>query len=311
MNPRWFWIVSLSALAIVILFVGIMRLRANAASKPSVESDATLEQEVKDRKQALEEGKKLFAAGSYEQSLAKFRQVLARSPNNQEARQYAQMAENAVTGHQQEQAQEQQKALELAQAVDAAREALNAGKNEEASKKAGEILAANPTNADALAIRDDADKKIAEAKVAAEAKKRAAKAKEPQVAKKSAAPSPALDVHTVMGPPEPKTAPAPAPAPVTTATLRLTFESPVPEGTVMVAINDKMVLRKEYAFKPGESRIVSANVSAPPGPAVISAWFYKPDTAALFAKTNGQLAIGETRTLQLDVSGKKLSAKIQ
>ena len=308
-NPRWFWIVSAAALTLFVLIVGFFALRAKSASKPSIEQDSALEQEVKERKQALEEGKKLFAAGSYEQSLAKFRQVLARSPNNPEARQYAQMAENAVTSHQ----QEQQKAQETAQMVEAAKSALAEGRNEEASKKAGEILALNPTNADALSIRDDAGKKIAEAKIAAEAaKKKAGKAKESQIAKKGGVvPAPSPEVHTVARPPEPQGPPSSASAPVTTATLRLAFESPVPEGTVMVAINDQMVLRKPYAFKAGESRTVSASVSVPPGPAVISAWFYKPDTAALFAKTNGQLAVGETRTLQLDVSGKKLSVKIQ
>ena len=97
--------------------VGIFALRARTVSRPSVEPDATLEQDVQDRRQALEDGKKLFAAGKYDESLAKFRQVLTRSPNNQEARQYAQMAENAVKTKQ----EEDQRKSQAAQLVDAAR----------------------------------------------------------------------------------------------------------------------------------------------------------------------------------------------
>jgi len=267
-----------------------------------------MEQEVRERKQALDEGKKLFADGKYEESLAKFRQVLSRSPNNQEARQYAQMAENAVKTKQ----DEEQKKAQTAQMVEAARTALNEGRDEEALAKAGEILTVDGANADAIAIRDEADKKITEAKVAAEAAKRkAARTKESQAAKAkpTAVPAPSTAQHT---------APAPAPAAGTstsanasTATIRLVFDSPFPEGHVMVAVNDQILLRKPFKFGKNESRSVTASLTVSPGQATIKAWLSGPDMPSAFAMTDTRLAGGDSKTLRLEFGGGKLSARVQ
>jgi serine/threonine protein kinase/tetratricopeptide (TPR) repeat protein len=307
-NPKWFWIVSAAALGVLLVVVGLFALRAKSASKPTVEPDAAMEQDVKDRRQALDEGKKLFADGKYEESLAKFRQVLSRSPNNQEARQYAQMAESAVKTKQ----DEEQKKAQAAQAVEAARAALSEGRNEEALAKAGEILAIDGANADAIAIRDEADKKITEAKVAAEAAKRkAAKAKESQAAKAkpTAAPAPSTAAHA--GP-----APAPAggsssPASASTATLRMVFDSPFPEGHIMVAVNDQILLRKPFKFGKNESRSVLASMTVSPGQSTIKAWLSGPDMASAFATTDARLSGGDTKTLRLEFGGGKLSAHVQ
>jgi len=307
-NPKWFWIVSAAALGILLAVIGFFALRAKSVSRPTVEPDAAMEQEVRERKQALDEGKKLFADGKYEESLAKFRQVLSRSPNNQEARQYAQMAENAVKTKQ----DEEQKKAQTAQMVEAARTALNEGRDEEALAKAGEILTVDGANADAIAIRDEADKKITEAKVAAEAAKRkAARTKESQAAKAkpTAVPAPSTAQHT---------APAPAPAAGTstsanasTATIRLVFDSPFPEGHVMVAVNDQILLRKPFKFGKNESRSVTASLTVSPGQATIKAWLSGPDMPSAFAMTDTRLAGGDSKTLRLEFGGGKLSARVQ
>src|SRR5262249_4660761 len=101
-NPRWFWMVTGAAAGVLLLVVAFFAIRARAAAKPAAEPDTALAQEVKERREALEETKKLFSAGRYEESLARARQVLSRSPNNEEARKYAQMAETAVKAHQAE-----------------------------------------------------------------------------------------------------------------------------------------------------------------------------------------------------------------
>jgi hypothetical protein len=308
-NPRWFWTVSLAALGVVVLLLGFFVMRARSAARPTVEHDVALEQEVKDRKQALEEGKRLFDAGKYEESLARFRQVLARSPNNQEARQYAQMAENAVTSRQQEQARIQQ----AAQLVDSAKALLADGKVEQARAKAEEILALDASNADAISIRDEADKKIAEQRTAADAaRKKAAKAKEPppQVAAKKAPANPqqpnaggAAGAASTQGP---GSAPVPG-----NATLRLTFASPIPEGHIMVAVNDQILLRKPFSFKKGEGRTVAATLTIPSGPAAIKTWFSGPNMPSVFATTNAQLNGGDSRALVLDYAGGGLTVKVQ
>jgi serine/threonine-protein kinase len=308
-NPRWFWTVSLAALGVVLLLVGFFVMRARSAARPTVEHDATLEQDVKDRRQALEEGKRLFDAGKYEESLARFRQVLSRSPNNQEARQYAQMAENAVTTKQQEQARVQQ----AAQLVDAAKAALADGKVEQARAKAEEILALDASNADAIAIRDEADKKLGEQRAAAEAaRKKAAKAAPPppQVAAKKGPPGtqPAAGAATGAAAAQQTTGSAPVPG---NATLKLTFASPIPEGHIMVAVNDQILLRKPFAFKKGEGRTVAATLTIPSGPAAIKAWFSGPNMPSVFATTNAQLNGGDSRTLVVDYAGGGLTVKVQ
>jgi serine/threonine protein kinase len=305
-NSRWFWIVSAAALALFVLIAGWVALRAKSAARPTVERDAAMEQEVHERRVALEEGKRLFAAGSYEESLAKFRQVLARSPNNQEARQYAQMAENAVTGRQ----QEQQKVQQAAQLVDGAKAALAEGRNDDAKAAAEQILALDASNADALAIRDEADRKVTEARAAAEAKKKIARGKEQQLAKKNlVAPSPGPVAGRAAAPP-PSQGPAPAAVPGS-ATLRLTFQPPIPEGHIMVAVNDQILLRKPFSFKKNESRLVTASLTVPSGAAAVKAWFSGPNMPSVFATTNTQLNGGDSRTLLIDYAGGGLSVKVQ
>ncbi len=306
-NPRWFWMVTAGAVGLLVLVVAFFALRAKAVSRPAAEPDAAMEQEVKERKQALEEARKLFAAGKYDESLARARQVLARSPNNEEARKYAQMAENAVKGRQDEDQRRQQ----AAGLVESARTLLNDGKNEEARQKAEEALGLDASNADAPSIRDEADRKITEARVAAEAaarKKGAKAAKDAQAArKKEAAPAQSATSHAAAG-----AAPAPAaPAAVGPATLRLAFDAPISDGHVMVAVNDQILLRKPFSFKKDESHVVSASLTVQPGDVAIKAWLSAPGMPAAYASINEKLAGGESRTLRLEYVGGKLSARLQ
>jgi serine/threonine protein kinase len=308
-NPKWFWRVVAGAGALAVLLIGFIALRARSAATPSVAPDAALEQEVRGRKQALEEGQRLFAAGKYEDSLARFRQVLARSPNNQEARKYAQMAENAVKSQQEEQTRRERAAA----MVTAARTALAEGRPDEAKQKAEEILAADASNADAQAIRDESNVKIAEAKVAAEAaaRKKGVKPKQPLTAKKKdAAPAPAGSPARAAAAQPPVQGPAPAAVPGT-ATMRLAFDSPIPEGHVMVAVNDQILLRKPFSFRKGESRVVAASMTVPSGPAAIKAWLSGPNVPSAFATTTAQFSGGDTKTLRLDYSGGKLAVQLQ
>ncbi len=306
-NPRWFWMVTAAAAGVLLVVVAFFALRARAVSRPAAEPDAQLEQEVKDRRQALEESKKLFAAGKYEESLAKSRQVLSHSPNNEEARRYAQMAESAVQGHQ----AEQQRKQDAGGLVSAAKTALADGKPDEAKQKAEEALAMDPGNTEAGAVRDEADLKINEAKVAAEAaaRKKGAKAKDAQQqAAKKVAPAPSPSTKAAA------TVPAPAAAAVIvpgTATLHLAMDAPIPEGHIMVAVNDQILLRKPFSFKKGEARTISANISVPSGAAAVKVWLSGPDMPSAFATTSAQLSGGDTKTLQLDYAGGKLSIRLQ
>ena len=302
--PKWFWRVVGGVGALAVVLIGIFALTARSASKPSVTPDAALEQEVRDTKAALEEGQKLFGEGRYPESLAKFRQVLARSPNNQEARKYAQMAENAVKSKQEEQAKLQQ----AAGLATEARTALTEGRNEDARQKAEEALALDATNAEAQAVQTEADTKIAEAKVAAEAAARK-KLRPTQVAKKKdTVPTPAASTRVAGGSVQ---GPAPAPVPGN-ANVRLVFDSPINEGHIMVAVNDQILLRRPFSFKKNESHSVLGSFTVPSGSATIKAWLSGPDLpAAAFATTTAQISGGDTKTLRLDFTGGKLAVQLQ
>ena len=304
-NPNWFWKVVAGAVGLLVIVVAFFLVQARSASKPTAEQDAVLEQEVKDRHAALEESKKLFAAGRYAESLARAREVLARSPNNEEARKYAQMAESAQKA-QQADADKKKQAADLAAAAKAA---LADGKPEEASQKAADALALDSGNADAAAVKTEADQKVAEARVAAEAAARKKAPRPTAVAKKNqAAPSPVAAAKPATA--APAGAPPAAPA-ATTATLKLAFTSPIPEGHIMVAVNDQILLRHPFSFKKGESRNVAASISVAPGAAAVKVWLSGPEMPSAFATTNTQLSAGDTRTLQLDYSGTKLSIHLQ
>ncbi|HEY1433953.1 MAG TPA: protein kinase, partial [Thermoanaerobaculia bacterium] len=247
-NPRWFWMVTAAAVGILVLIVAVFAIRARSVAKPAAEPDAALEQEVKERRDALEQTKALFAAGKYDESLAKARQVLSHSPNNEEARKYAQMAESAVKSRQAD-TDRRKKASDL---VTAAKADLGDNKNDDAKQKAMEALGLDADNADAASVRDEADRKIAEAKVAAEAAARKNRPKEQQAKKKDVAPSPVPAVKSAAAAPAGPTA-APA-ASTGTATLRVAFDATIPEGHVMVAVNDQILLRRPFSFKKGEAR---------------------------------------------------------
>ena len=306
-NPRWFWMVTAAAAGVLLVVVAFFALRAKVVSRPSAEPDAVLEQEVKDRRQSLDETKKLFAAGKYEESLAKARQVLSHSPNNEEARKYAQMAESAVQGRQAEEGRKQQAAA----LVTAAKAALADGKPDEAKQKADEAIALDAGNTDAASVRDEANVKIDEAKVAAEAaaRKKGAKTAKDALAAKKNAPAPSPSARTAVAA-VPAAAPPPAAVPGT-ATLKVVFDAPIPEGHIMLAVNDQILLRRPFSFKKGEARNVSASISVPSGAAAIKVWLSGPDMASAFATTSAQLAGGDAKTLQLDYSGGKLSVHLQ
>jgi serine/threonine-protein kinase len=304
-NPKWFWRVVVGVGALAILLIGLFALFARSAAKPTVVRDAALEQGVRETRQALEEGQQLFGQGKYEESLSKFRQVLARSPNNQEARKYAQMAENAVKSQQEEQA----RVAQVAAIAAAARTALTEARYDEARLKAEEALALDAANTEAQSVLTEADAKIAEAKVAAEAAARKKGVRPTQVARRrDAAPTPAASTRAAAAPVQ-----GPAPAPVSgNASVRLVFDSPINEGHIMVAVNDQILLRRPFSFKKSESHSVLGSFTVPSGASTIKAWLSGPGLpAAVFATTSAQISGGETRTLRLDYSGGKLAAQLQ
>ena len=199
--------------------------------------------------------------------------------------------------------------------MQAAQAAFAAGNYEEAKRQADDVLALDGGRVEAQQLRTDAATKIAEADAAtAAAKKKAAKAAAP-VAKRATTPT-AVAVAQKQAP-APTAAAAAATGPTT---LRLLFDSPISEGNIMVAVNEKIVLRQPFDFRKKEglfkkvSGTGTVDVALPmqPGPLSVKAWLSGPDIpASLLAQTSTQITTGETKVLRLDYSNGHLSARVQ
>jgi tRNA A-37 threonylcarbamoyl transferase component Bud32 len=305
--PALFYRISIGAAAVLLLVVGLLVVRRATASRPTVPYDSTLEQEVAGRRRDLDEGKKLFAAGRYPESLALFRKVLAKDPNSKTAKQYEQMAATALQGSEQEarKTAEAEKVMQLAQA------AFAQGDFEEAKKRSDEALTLDGGRVDAQKLREDASAKLAEAETA--------KKKQPR-SSASAARKPTAAAARGRGT-EAAAAAVPAPAASSgTPVLRLLFESPISEGHVMVAVNDQILLRKPFSFtrRQGlfktvkETGTVDVSIPVQTGALTVKVWLSGPDIpASTFATASTQMPNGGSRVLHLDYAGGHLSAKIQ
>jgi len=302
--PSSFWKVTIGLAAAVLLVVGFLVVRRAMASRPTVPENSALAQEVAQSRRDLDEGKKLFAAGRYPESLALFQKVLAKDPNSKPAKQYAQMAQTALAGSeaQARKTAEAERVMQLAQA------AFSEGNFEEAQKRSDEVLALDGGRLDAQKLREDASAKLAEAEAA---KKKPARPAVASAKKPTAAPVRARASEQ----------PTPVPSAASgTPTLRLLFDSPISEGHVMVAVNDQILLRKPFSFTRKESIFKSVkgtgtvDVSIPvqAGALAVKVWLSGPDIpASTFATASTQMPSGGSRVLRLDYGSGHLSAHIQ
>jgi tetratricopeptide (TPR) repeat protein len=263
--------------------------------------------EAVDLQKSLGEGKRLYDAGKYEESLVILRTVLDRDPENPEARQLADQAENAIKVH----AEQVGRTAQIQAALELARQSFTAKKWEEARNRADAVLVLDAQNAEATRLRDDAAAQIERAaaekkKVEAQlAKIRAMTKNVPQTAQKVEVQGPAV--------------PPPEPAAAGSATLRLLFDSPISQGHVMVAINDQILLRRPYNFKKKAGLFksvegtgtVSANIPVPTGPVTVKVWLSGPDISPAFATATASMLPAETRTLKVDYADGHLGARVQ
>jgi tRNA A-37 threonylcarbamoyl transferase component Bud32/tetratricopeptide (TPR) repeat protein len=305
-KPASFWMAAAAAV-VLLLVAGVLFVRRAAVSRPSVPFDGARAKVVGQQWQDLEEGKKLYAAGRYQESLDLFRRVLAKDPNSKPARQYAQMAEAALQGRQEaaRKSADAEKAVRLAQA------AIGSGDYKEAKARAEEALALEPGSTDAQKVRDEASAKIAEAEAAKKKQERLAAARKPT--------APAKGKGASVARLQPTAAPASTSA-SSTPTLRLLFNSPISEGHVMVAVNDQILLRRPFKFsrKEGlfktikETGTVDASIPVQAGALNVKVWLSGPDIpASTYASTATQMPAGGSRILRLDYTDGHLSARIQ
>jgi hypothetical protein len=301
--------VAIAAILALLAIGGYFALRPRSPGAPAAAAPVDTAPQNADAvalQKSLEEGRRLFDEGKYEESLVALRTVLGRDPGNTQAQELANQAENAIKVRTEAAGREAQ----VASAMELAQQSFQAKKWEEARDRADAVLVLDASNAEATKLRQDA---VSQIEKAAEKKK-----VEAQLAKIRAMPKPAPQsaVNTQpMGPVAPRGAPAAA----TNATLRLLFDSPISEGHVMVAVNDQILLRRPYNFKKKAGLFksvegtgtVSANIPVPTGPVTVKVWLSGPGISPAFGTATASMLPAETRTLKLDYAGGNLGVRVQ
>ncbi|HSE62434.1 MAG TPA: protein kinase [Thermoanaerobaculia bacterium] len=302
--------IAIAAVLALLAIGGYFALRPGSTEGPAAAASVDTAPQNADAvalQKSLEEGRRLFDEGKYEESLVALRTVLGRDPGNTQAQELAGQAENAIKVRTEAVGREAQ----VASAIDLARQSFQAKKWEEARDRADAVLVLDASNAEATKLRQDAVSQIE--KAAAEKKK-----VEAQLAKIRAMPKPETQ-GAVNAQPMGPVAPASAPAAATNATLRLLFDSPISEGHVMVAVNDQILLRRPYNFKKKAGLFksvegtgtVSASIPVPTGPVTVKVWLSGPGISPAFGTATASMLPAETRTLKLDYAGGNLGVRVQ
>lgn len=254
--------------------------------------DEVREREVQELRALMEDGNRLLAAGNPGQALEKFREVVRRKPDSSAAREAIARAE--------EQLRTKQAGEDLGREVEtrmaSAREAAERGEFDRALDELSAVLLLQPENAEALSIRDSV--KAAQAEKAAAEKKAAAEAARKK--RPTPVPTPTRAARPVVVA-EPTPTPAPTPS---SARLRIVFQSPAPEGYVMIRRNDKEVFRRQFDFgRKSAGGLVEGTIEVPSGPGSFKVWAI-PTNRSFNGYEAAELVVpgGETRTLALDIN---------
>ncbi|MFN7987109.1 MAG: protein kinase [Thermoanaerobaculia bacterium] len=290
----------------VALIIGLVLVAAGVVAgslwsrKAKIDAQAAVdevrEREVQELKALMEDGNRLLAAGNASQALEKFREVIRRKPDSAAAREALARAE--------EQAKAKQAGEEVGREVEtrlaAARQAAEEGQFDRALDELSAVLLLQPDNADAQSIR--ASVKAAQAEKAAAEKKAAA-----ELAKKKKPTPVPTPVREVKAAPPVET-PKPATPTPGVSKVRIVFQSPAPEGYVMVRRNDKEIFRRQFDFgRKSAGGLVEGVVEVPSGPASFKAWAI-PTNRSFNGYEAADLVVpgGETRSLvlELNASGK-------
>lgn len=104
--------------------------------------------------------------------------------------------------------------------------------------------------------------------------------------------------------PEAPRQPTPTPS---TGTLRVTFQSPINDGYVMVRLNDREIFRRAFTFgKKSAGGLVEGTVQVPAGAGELKVWVIASDRSVNGYKVlPANLPGGETRTLRLDLDSSR------
>lgn len=297
-NPRYAWgIVGVVVLIVIIAIAALKMLTPSAKEPPAAEAENAATLQINNE---LAQGKALLQKGNYAGALALFQQVLQKDPSVPEARADVQKAQQAI-------AQQQAAALKLSQtqktaaisaALEGAKTALHKRDYAGALQQAQAALAIDSQNADALKLSEEARRRLDAENEAQQRRHRRGE----RVAQEEATPAPAAVKPT---------APARTVAPNTPASLRISFDVPVPKGFFMVAVNDTILLRRNFDFGKEKHGLVTGMIHAAPGASTIKLWLTTPDPSVKgYMTLPAQFKAGDSRSLTVTFGGNHLAAHI-
>ena len=273
----------------------LLQRRSSIESAGSV--DLGQEKETSEKRALLDDGNRFLQAGKPVEAKEKFLELSRRAPESRTAREKIQQAE-ALLAKQQE---EQRKQAEIQQRFAAAKEAEAANEWGRVLGEAEAILIVEPQNAEATALKTDAQAHLVKKGGKVPAKSPVATAAPTRVA----AAVPAAKVPEVV--------PTPVPTP-SEVKMAITFASPFRQGYVMVRRNDKEIYRKNFDFgKRSNGGTVEGEVEVPTGAGEFKVWVIDAEGSVREYVVLPLTVPGSERktlTLQLD-SAKKLSVALR
>ena len=294
------------SLVLAVAILGAVWARKAAQERNVQATEEARAKETAERADLMAEGNRLVGAGSYAEALEKYREIVRRDPTSAAARDAVAKTEALAAEKEKGAARSREIEAHLA----AARQAEQAKDDVKVLEEAEAGLALDPENAEARSLRDGAHSRIA-SRGAADQKKAAEALKKKTKPTAAPAPAPAPSAAAPRTAREATAAPAATPA---TGKVVISFASPIPEGHVMVSLNDKFIFRKSYSFgKKSGGGLVDGSAEVPAGRGNFKVWVIAPDRSVnQYKELSGTVPGGDTRTLRLDLdSGGSLTVTLR
>ncbi len=292
-------------LVVVAVILGAVWARKAANERSLQATEEAKAKEVSERADLMAEGNRLVGAGTFAEALEKYREVVRREPTSVAARDAVAKTELLLA----EKERAAGKAKEVEVHVAAAREADHVVDDLKVIEETESALALDPENAEARSLREAASGRIA-------SRSAAEKTRIAEVLKKKAKPTQVPvppSAAPVMAQRTTRETAAPIPTPATGKIL-ISFASPIPEGHVMVSLNDKFIFRKSFAFgKKSGGGQVDGSAEVPSGRGTFKVWVIAPDRSInQYKELSTSVPGGDTKTLRLDLdAGGNLSVSMR
>ncbi len=283
---RWAWAIVALVIAPVLSVLVLLYVQARQIVPRGEQERRAARAAVTEKRSLLDEGNRFLAEGKLEEAKKSFLQLVRRAPESVAAREALQGAERRLAGK----AEHDRLAAEVAAHLAAARTAREATDLAAVVAETDAVLAIEPNEEEALALRraagDDIRRLAKPQQRKIEARIRALRTKAPPAAALSA-PAASLPAVGAAGP-----------------SLRVAFRSPFGAGTLFVRLNGTEVLRRAFDFETGRGGLVEANVELPASSGELRAWLFSADgSVRSYGVLRMDVAEGRHRSLHLGLDG--------